>query len=105
MFKNNDQGYSPGNTGVSMTLEYAYTDWCMARLAELLGKMEDSEAFDVRARSYATVFDSDFGWFRLVMIKAILCHYLKLDVWRSGMVVWNVIFISKAGLFLMMWQD
>lgn len=64
MFKNNDQGYSPGNTGVSMTLEYAYTDWCMARLAELLGKMEDSEAFDVRARSYATVFDSDFGWFR-----------------------------------------
>ena len=41
----------------------------------------------------------------LVMIKAILCHYLKLDVWRSGMVVWNVIFISKAGLFLMMWQD
>ena len=26
MFKNNDQGYSSGNTGISLTLEYAYTD-------------------------------------------------------------------------------
>lgn len=64
MFKNNDQGYSPGNTGISLTLEYAYTDWCMARLAEALGKTEDRDYFDKRSRSYATVFDAEFGWFR-----------------------------------------
>ena len=64
MFQNNDQGYSPGNTGISLTLEYAYTDWCMARLAEALGKTEDCDYFDKRSRSYATVFDAEFGWFR-----------------------------------------
>ncbi|WP_044263620.1 GH92 family glycosyl hydrolase [Bacteroides timonensis] len=64
MFQNNDQGYSPGKTGISLTLEYAYTDWCMARLAEALGKTEDRDYFDKRSRSYATVFDSEFGWFR-----------------------------------------
>ena len=64
MFQNNDHGYSPGNTGISLTLEYAYTDWCMARLAEALGKTEDCDYFDKRSRSYATVFDSEFGWFR-----------------------------------------
>lgn len=63
-FKNNDRGYSPGNTGVSMTLEYAYTDWCMARLAEALGKTDDCDYFDKRSHSYTTVFDADFGWFR-----------------------------------------
>lgn len=63
-FKNNDRGYSPGNTGVSMTLEYAYTDWCMARLAEALGKTDDCDYFDKRSRSYVTVFDADFSWFR-----------------------------------------
>lgn len=63
-FKNNDRGYSPGNTGVSMTLEYAYTDWCMARLAEALGRTDDCDYFDKRSRSYVTVFDADFGWFR-----------------------------------------
>ena len=64
MFKNNDQGYSSGNTGISLTLEYAYTDWCMARLAEALGKKEDYDYYDKRSRSYTTVFDSELGWFR-----------------------------------------
>lgn len=63
-FGNNDRGYSPGNTGISLTLEYAYTDWCMARLAEALGKTDDRDYFDKRSQSYDTVFDPDFGWFR-----------------------------------------
>lgn len=64
MFKNNAQGYSSGKTSISMTLEYAYTDWCMARLAEALGKTDDCNYFDKRAQSYATVFDAESGWFR-----------------------------------------
>ena len=54
-FGNNDDGYTPGN--ISCTLEYDYTDWCMARLAEWLGKEGDRAHFDKRALSYATIFD------------------------------------------------
>ena len=61
-FGNNDDGYTPGN--ISCTLEYDYTDWCMARLAEWLGKEGDRAEFDKRALSYATIFDPESGWFR-----------------------------------------
>ena len=61
-FSNNDDGYTPGN--ISCTLEYDYTDWCMARLAEWLGKEGDRAHFDRRALSYATIFDPESGWFR-----------------------------------------
>ena len=61
-FSNNGDGYTPGN--ISCTLEYDYTDWCMARLAEWLGKEGDRAHFDKRALSYATIFDPESGWFR-----------------------------------------
>lgn len=61
-FGNNADGYTPGN--ISCTLEYDYTDWCMARLAGWLGKESDRAYFDKRALSYATIFDSESGWFR-----------------------------------------
>lgn len=64
MFCNNEQGFSTGKTGVSLTLEYAYSDWCMARLAETLGKNSDKEYFDKRAKTYDATFDAAFGWFR-----------------------------------------
>lgn len=61
-FSNNGDGYTPGN--ISCTLEYDYTDWCMARLAGWLGKEGDRAHFDKRALSYATIFDPESGWFR-----------------------------------------
>lgn len=61
-FGNTENGYTPGN--ISCTLEYDYTDWCMARLAEWLGKESDRVEFDKRALSYPTTFDSESGWFR-----------------------------------------
>ena len=64
LFGNGAKGYTPGGTGISHTLEYAYTDWCMARLAEWLGKEADWERFDHQAKTYASLFDSDYGWFR-----------------------------------------
>lgn len=63
-FSNGAQGYTPGGTGVSHTLEYAYTDWCMARLAGWLGKKEDKEFFEKKSKSYASLFDKQYGWFR-----------------------------------------
>lgn len=64
LFANNEHGFTSDKKSVSKTLEYAYSDWCMARLAEWLDKKEDSAYFDKRAQSYTTVFDPDFGWFR-----------------------------------------
>lgn len=63
-FGNNDLGWSPGGNGVSLTLEYAYSDWCMARLAEWLGKEDDRRRFDRRALAYGSTFDKEWGWFR-----------------------------------------
>ena len=64
LFGNGPDGYTPGNTGISHTLEYAYTDWCMARLAGWLGKDADRERFDRQAQTYASLFDPAYGWFR-----------------------------------------
>ena len=59
MFGNNENGYTPGS--ISHTLEYAYNDWCMARLAEWLGKEADKDVFDRRAGTYTTLYDPDYG--------------------------------------------
>lgn len=62
MFGNNENGYTPGS--ISHTLEYAYNDWCMARLAGWLGKEADKELFERRSGTYTTLYDPDYGWFR-----------------------------------------
>ncbi|WP_420455654.1 GH92 family glycosyl hydrolase [Rubrivirga sp.] len=48
----------------SRTLEFAYGDWCVARLAQALGKPEDAARFDARALSYRHVFDPEVGFMR-----------------------------------------
>lgn len=63
-FGNGASGYTSGGAGVSHTLEYAYTDWCMARLAAGLGKEKDQTYFDQKALSYATIYDPESQWFR-----------------------------------------
>ncbi|MBI1938294.1 MAG: glycoside hydrolase family 92 protein [Ignavibacteriales bacterium] len=42
---------------VSKTLEYAYDDWCIARMAKDLGKVDDYNFFIERAKFYVNVFD------------------------------------------------
>lgn len=62
LFGNGPEGYTPGS--ISRTLEYAYTDWCMAQLAGWLGKEEDRVRFTKLAKNYASTFDAEYGWFR-----------------------------------------
>lgn len=50
--------------GTSMTLEYAYQDWCLASMAKLLGKEEDVDLFLKRAENWRNVFDPVAGWAR-----------------------------------------
>jgi predicted alpha-1,2-mannosidase len=64
-FGNDLLGYTVSPTGISHTLEYAYTDWCVARLAEAMGKPEGEVAlFDRKAKAYRNIFDSEKRWFR-----------------------------------------
>ena len=37
-------------TGASMTLEYAYQDWCLAQMAKTMGKLQDYEFFMKRSK-------------------------------------------------------
>ena len=60
----NSIGYIPYDVGidesVARTLEYAYNDWCNARLAESLGAPQDQiETFSKRAGNYRNVFDKE----------------------------------------------
>lgn len=52
-------GYSPAEKGasVSATLEYAYDDWCIAQLAEKLGKMEDAKVYKKRSQNFLNIFN------------------------------------------------
>ncbi len=59
-------GYMPSNLqpqSVSITLEMAFNDWCVARVAEVLGHKEDAEHFYKRAQNYRNMFDASIGFF------------------------------------------
>jgi putative alpha-1,2-mannosidase len=49
---------------VSKTLEYAYDDWCIARMAQALGAREDARLFYERAEFYRNLFDPSEGFMR-----------------------------------------
>ncbi|SKB45983.1 alpha-1,2-mannosidase, putative [Salegentibacter holothuriorum] len=62
-----EYGYIPynlGNESVTKTLEYAYNDWCVAQMAEALGKQEDYGYFSERAKAYKELFDPETGFMR-----------------------------------------
>jgi len=49
---------------VSKTLEYGYDDWCIARMAEALGRPELAQRFDDRSQAYRHLFDPSTGFMR-----------------------------------------
>ena len=55
---------SPGGQATSLTLEYAFDDWCIARMAESLGHKEDARLFYGRAANYRNLFDRTTQFFR-----------------------------------------
>ncbi len=60
-------GYMPQdlqNTSVSITLEQAFDDWCVAAVAKKLGKDADYERFLKRSEFYRNLFDRETGFFR-----------------------------------------
>lgn len=60
----NTLGYIPYNVGinenVARTLEYAYNDWCLALVAEKLGRPEEEvQKFKARSTNWRNVFDPE----------------------------------------------
>jgi predicted alpha-1,2-mannosidase len=49
---------------VSLTMELAYDDWCMAQMAKKLGKTADFDFFFQRAAYYKNLYDKQTGFFR-----------------------------------------
>ncbi len=49
---------------VSKTLEYAYDDWCIAQMAQLLNKQEDYLYFMKRSQNWKNIFDWETGFMR-----------------------------------------
>lgn len=49
---------------VSKTLEYAYDDWCIAQMAQILKKHEDYEYFMKRSQNWKNIFDWNTGFMR-----------------------------------------
>jgi predicted alpha-1,2-mannosidase len=60
-------GYLPQDKhgwSVTITLEYAFDDWCIAQVARKLGKMDDYTMFMNRSKSYRPLFDAATGFMR-----------------------------------------
>ncbi len=60
-----EYGYCPAdlvNESVSITLEYAYDDWCIAQLAKKLGKTDEYNYFMERSRNYKNLFNPATGF-------------------------------------------
>jgi predicted alpha-1,2-mannosidase len=60
-------GYLPQDKhgwSVTITLEYAYDDWCIAQVAKKLGYESDYKQFMQRAMSYKNLFDKSTGFMR-----------------------------------------
>ena len=60
-------GYFPEDKqsqSVSLTLEVAYDDWCVAQLAKKLGKEDDYAYFMKRSEDYKNLYDAKTGFFR-----------------------------------------
>lgn len=60
-------GYVPSGTkdwSMSKTLEYAYDDWCIAQLAQYLGKQDVYDEFMARSANYLNTFNPATGFFQ-----------------------------------------
>ncbi|WP_455591398.1 GH92 family glycosyl hydrolase [Bacteroides sp.] len=54
---NEADGYNAENWSLSKTLEYAYDDYCIARMAEKMGKKEIADEFYKRSQNYKNIYN------------------------------------------------
>ncbi len=60
-------GYVPCDKykeSVNLTLDAAYGDWCLAKVADILGYKEKAEKYLKRSKNYQNIFDNETGFMR-----------------------------------------
>ena len=76
---------------VSKTLEYAYDDWCIAQMAQLLNKKEDYAYFMKRSQNWKNLFDfktgfirpkKNNGWQKPFDPKEVTNNYTEANAWQ-----------------------
>lgn len=63
----NERGFIPvenEDQSVSKLMEYAFNYWCVARVADKLGKTEEAAKYYELAKAYKNVYDPDSGFVR-----------------------------------------
>lgn len=66
--------YNNENWSLSKTLEYAYDDYCIALMAQKMGKREIEDEFMERSKSYKNVFNPATGFMQPMDDKGIFMH-------------------------------
>ena len=107
-----EYGYVPddlSHSSVSKTLEYAYDDWCIARLAEAAGKADVMAEFDRRAGSYGAVWDASSGFMRPRLADGTFRkEFDPLDTHGQGFIegnAWNYgLYVPHANDSLIAWH-
>ena len=86
MIETDDEGEN-----VSRTLEYAYDDWCIAQVASLLKKEQDSKTYFERAQSWKNLFDpatgfirprKNGGWYEPFDAREVNNNYTEANAWQ-----------------------
>lgn len=92
-------GYVPveeESESVSKTLEYAYDDWAISRMAKALDKMDDYGYFTKRAQSYKNVFNPESNfmqgrfrntWFSPFDPFEVNFNYTEANAWQYSLYV------------------
>lgn len=89
-------GVEDEHESVSKTLEYAYDDWCISRVAALLGQTEEERVYLQRAASYRNVYDPVTGFMRPRLNGDFLArfdpqevnnHYTEANAWQYSFFV------------------
>ncbi len=81
---------------VSKTLEYAYDDWCISRLAALLEKTGDEKEYGLRSQNFRNLFDpatrfmrprSNGCWLEPFDPKEVNNNYTEANAWQYSFFV------------------
>lgn len=92
-------GFIPADSdheSVSKTLEYAYDDWCIAHMAESMGKKQIADSFMIRAQGYKHLFDQNTGfmrarfngaWFMPFDAREVNFNYTEANSWQYSFYV------------------
>jgi predicted alpha-1,2-mannosidase len=106
------QGYissEDGSESVSKTLEYAYDDWCIARMAEALGRKDLTRTFDERAGNWRNLYDTGSGFFRARrnggFVKPfdpyeVNFHYTEANAWQYSLFYPHTGYLVQPASFL-----